>query len=102
MPRLSPIKNILIWLVVLAGLAFALPNLLSREQLADWPIWLPHRQVPLGLDLRGGSHIVLKVSREDIVAERLQSTIDTIADALRQADIRYTGLSGSGQSLQFR
>ena len=102
MPRLSPFKNILIWLVVLAGLAFALPNLLSREQLADWPTWLPHRQVPLGLDLRGGSHIVLKVSREDIVAERLQSTIDTIADALRQADIRYTGLSGSGQSLQFR
>ncbi len=40
------------------------------------------------------SDIVLKVSREDIVAERLQSTIDTIADALRQADIRYTGLSG--------
>ncbi|MDW9473919.1 protein translocase subunit SecDF [Sinorhizobium meliloti] len=102
MPRLSPFKNILIWLVVLAGLAFALPNLLSREQLADWPTWLPHRQVPLGLDLRGGSHIVLKVSREDIVAERLQSTIDTIADALRQADIRYTGLSGSGQGLQFR
>ncbi|MDX0752116.1 protein translocase subunit SecDF [Sinorhizobium medicae] len=102
MPRFSPFKNILIWLVVLAGFACALPNLLSREQLADWPTWLPHRQVPLGLDLSGGSHIVLQVNREDIVAERLHSTIDAIADALRQADIHYTGLSGSGRSLQFR
>jgi SecD/SecF fusion protein len=102
MPKFSPLKNTLIWLVVLAGFAFALPNLVSREQLAGWPRWLPHRQVPLGLDLEGGSHIVLKVSREDIVAERLRSTIDAIANALRQADIGYTGLSGSGQSLQFR
>ncbi|HXV30147.1 MAG TPA: protein translocase subunit SecD, partial [Sinorhizobium sp.] len=102
MPNFSPLKNTLIWLVVLAGFAFALPNLVSKEQLAGWPAWLPHRQVPLGLDLQGGSDIVLKVSRDDILAERLQATIEAIGQALRKADIGYTGLLGSGQSIEFR
>ncbi|WEX78858.1 protein translocase subunit SecDF [Sinorhizobium numidicum] len=102
MPKFSPLKNTLIWLVVLAGFVFALPNLFSREQLAAWPEWLPHRQVPLGLDLQGGSHIMLKVSRDDVVAERLEATIDAIGKALRDADIAYMGLSGSGQAIQFR
>ncbi|APG90974.1 protein translocase subunit SecDF [Sinorhizobium americanum] len=102
MPKFSPLKNTLIWLVVLAGFAFALPNIVPREQLAGWPTWLPHRQVPLGLDLKGGSDIVLKVDRDSIVADRLETTIAAIAQALRNADIGYTGLSGSGQEIQFR
>ncbi|MEY9781391.1 protein translocase subunit SecDF [Sinorhizobium fredii] len=102
MPKFSPLKNILIWLVVLAGFAFALPNIVPREHLAGWPVWLPHRQVPLGLDLQGGSDIVLKIDRDNLVAERLETTIARIAQALRDADIGYTGLSGSGQEIQFR
>ncbi|ACP25161.1 protein-export membrane protein SecD [Sinorhizobium fredii NGR234] len=102
MPKFSPLKNTLIWLVVLAGFAFALPNIIPREQLAGWPAWLPHRQVPLGLDLQGGSDIVLKVDRDSLVADRLEATIAAIARALRDADIGYTGLSGSGQEIQFR
>lgn len=102
MPKFSPLKNILIWLVVLAGFVFALPNLVSREQLSGWPAWLPHRQVPLGLDLQGGAEIMLKVSREDIVAERLEATIEAIVQALRGARIGYTGLSGNGQAIQLR
>ncbi|ASY62843.1 protein-export membrane protein SecD [Sinorhizobium sojae CCBAU 05684] len=102
MPKFSPLKNAVIWLVVLAGFAFALPNLLPEEQLAGWPRWLPHRQVPLGLDLQGGADITLKVSREDIVAERLDAAIDAISRALRGADIGYTGLAGRGQVIQLR
>ncbi|MBP1887010.1 protein translocase subunit SecDF [Sinorhizobium mexicanum] len=102
MPKFSPLKNAIIWLVVLAGFVFALPNLFSKEELAEWPAWVPQRQVPLGLDLQGGSDFTLRVVRDDIIAERLETTIDAIGRALRNADIAYTGLSGSGQAIQFR
>ncbi|MBP2238066.1 SecD/SecF fusion protein [Sinorhizobium kostiense] len=102
MPIFSPLKNALIWLVVLAGLIFALPNLVPKEHLAGWPSWLPLRQIPLGLDLSGGTNIMLRVSREDVVADQLEATIEAIGQALRNARIGYVGLSGSGQAIQFR
>lgn len=102
MPIFSPLKNTLIWLVVLAGFIFALPNLVPKEHLAGWPSWLPLRQIPVGLDLSGGTDIMLKVSREDVVAERLEATIEAIGQALRNAEIGYVGLSGSGQAIEFR
>lgn len=102
MPKFSPLKNAIIWLVVLAGFVFALPNLFSKEELAGWPAWMPQRQVPLGLDLQGGSDFTLRVVRDDIIAERLETTIDAIGKALRNADIAYMGLSGSGQAIQFQ
>jgi SecD/SecF fusion protein len=45
---------------ILVGILLAVPNLLSRQQLDALPDWLPKRQVALGLDLRGGSHLLLE------------------------------------------
>ncbi len=95
MPRLSPFKNISFWLVVLAGLASQLPNLLSREQLATGPTWLRIGRcrwvisgVPYGPEGQPRRH------------RRGTPAIDhrTIADALRQADIRYTGCPEAGRA----
>ena len=44
----------------------------------------------LGLDLQGGSHIMLKLERQDIVKERLETTVSDIRTNLRDANIRYT------------
>ncbi|MCJ7996741.1 protein translocase subunit SecDF [Rhizobium cremeum] len=95
-------KTIFIWLTVLVSVLVALPNVFSEEQLRSLPSWLPHRQVTLGLDLQGGSHIMLKIERADIVKERLETTVSDIRAALRDAGIRYTGLSGVGQQIQVR
>src|SRR5690606_22855952 len=56
----------------------------------------------LGLDLQGGSHILLQVDRNDLVADRLESVRDEIRAALREARIGYTGLSDSGSTVQVR
>ena len=95
-------KTILIWLVVAVSVLVALPNAFSDEELASFPGWLPAKKVTLGLDLQGGSHIMLKLERDDIVKERLQTTLDDVRNYLRTAGVRYTGLSGTGQSAQVR
>ncbi|ATN34175.1 protein translocase subunit SecDF [Rhizobium sp. ACO-34A] len=95
-------KTVLIWLAVLVSTLVALPNVFSEKQLGFLPSWFPHKQVTLGLDLQGGSHIMLKIERADIVKERLETTVSDIRAALRDAGIRYTGLSGVGQQIQVR
>lgn len=95
-------KTITIWAVVLLGLLFALPNLLPQPALNAMPDWLPKRPMTLGLDLQGGSHILLAIDRQDLADERLQATRDDIRTLLRDAKIGYAGLSGSGRSVQVR
>src|SRR5262245_26422903 len=58
-------------LVVLIGCLIAAPNLLTLQQRNALPGWLPLPHVTLGLDLRGGSHLVLAVDAADLARERL-------------------------------
>ena len=59
--RLSPWKVATYAILVLLGLLAATPNLLTRDQLDRLPDWLPKQQVTLGLDLRGGSQLLLEI-----------------------------------------
>ncbi|WP_274629251.1 protein translocase subunit SecDF [Arvimicrobium flavum] len=95
-------KTISIWAVVLLGVLFSLPNMLPQSALDALPDWAPKRPMTLGLDLQGGSHILLAIDEQDLVNERLQATRDDIRTLLRDAKIGYTGLSGSGHSVQVR
>jgi SecD/SecF fusion protein len=95
-------KTIGIWAVVLIGMLLAAPNLFHKSFLDKLPDWLPKKQMTLGLDLQGGSHILLKVDANDLINERLQSARDEIRTALRDAKIGYTGLSGTGKYVQVR
>jgi SecD/SecF fusion protein len=73
--------------IILFGLVTALPNVFSHTTLARLPGWLPKQQVTLGLDLRGGSHLVLEVDAHALVQERMQSLFGEIRRALHEADI---------------
>lgn len=98
-------KRVLIWLVCAAGLIFALPNafytrvethndavaaievrgenpdLLAAE--AQWPSWAPTDLVNLGLDLRGGAHLLAEVQVAEVYATRLEGFWPSLRDALR-------------------
>ena len=71
-------KTITIWAVVLLGVIFAIPNVLPQSVRDSLPEWLPNRPMTLGLDLQGGSHILLAVDRTDLINERLQSARDEL------------------------
>ena len=84
------------------GLIFAAPNALERKTAEDLPGWLPHKQISLGLDLQGGSHLLLEVEVEEVIEEQLTTLTDAVRSGLRQARIGYTGLGTEGTSVVFQ
>jgi preprotein translocase subunit SecD len=72
-----------IWLIMVLGIIFAMPNLFNEEQLKDQPSWVPKNQLSLGLDLQGGSHILLEVDLSAIAKQRLESLEESIRGELR-------------------
>ncbi len=86
-------------IVILLGLLTALPNVLSQSTLDKMPSWLPHNRVSLGLDLRGGSYLVLEVDSADLVKERLQTLMQDSRQALNQASIPFTSVRQANKQL---
>jgi SecD/SecF fusion protein len=82
-------------IIILAGLIAALPNIFTPTQLASMPGWFPKQQVTLGLDLSGGSHLVLEVDAETLRSDRIKSVVEEARALLRteriQAQVRMTG-----------
>jgi SecD/SecF fusion protein len=68
----SLLRTALIVITALLGILFMVPNFVPKETLQSWPSWLPGRTMVLGLDLQGGSHLLLQVNRESIIEERLK------------------------------
>ena len=95
-------KAIMIWLVAALSIIFAAPNFVPKDKLAALPSWLPKHTMTLGLDLQGGSHIMLKLERGDIVKERVDTTLDDIRGNLRKTGIGYTSLVANGQKITFK
>src|SRR5246127_2261022 len=94
-------KVALICTVCALGVLLTLPNLVSPAFLAQLPSFLPHKQVALGLDLRGGSYLLLEVDVAAAQKERLNSLIDNVRNALRDENIGYTGLEVEGDAITF-
>ena len=74
--------------IILFGIVAAFPNLLNPQQLAALPDWLPKQQVSLGLDLRGGSHLVLEVDAESLKTARLKTFLEDARSRLKDENIR--------------
>jgi protein-export membrane protein SecD len=92
---------ILILAVLLAGLVFALPNVLQRETAEGLPGWVPSEQVNLGLDLQGGSYLLLEADIDSVIREQVENLVDGTRAGLRRAKIGYTGLGVSGEAVVF-
>ena len=94
-------KVLLICAVCALGVLASLPNLFTPAQLAHVPRFIPHQQVALGLDLRGGSYLLLEVDVAAAQRDRLNAIIDSVRNALRDAKIGYTGLNVEGDAIVF-
>ncbi len=80
---------------------FAVPNFLPEKMVQSWPKWA-QRHVVLGLDLQGGSHILLEVDTNAVRKEKLESLRDDVRRVLRDARVGYTGLVVRGNTVEVR
>jgi preprotein translocase subunit SecD len=94
-------KILLICGICALGVLLSLPNLFTPAQLAQLPSFIPHKQVALGLDLRGGSYLLLEVDVAAAQRDRLGTIIDSVRNTLRDAHIGYTGLNVEGDAITF-
>src|SRR5579872_7509530 len=79
----------------------AVPNFFPTKMVDAWPKWA-QRHMVLGLDLQGGSHILLEVDTNAVRKEKLESLRDDVRRVLRDARIGYTGLVVRGNSVEVR
>ena len=78
--------------LVLCGLMFFLPNVLSPRVQRWWPTFFPQERIHLGLDLQGGAQILLEANIEEALGDRLLAIKDTVRSALVKNKTPYKNL----------
>lgn len=100
MINLSRSKILLVLALSILSLVYALPNMLSpagRNWLqTTFKGYIPYEMVNLGLDLRGGVHLMLEVELDTVINDYLASLLDETRGALRKAKIEFSDLSLRG------
>jgi preprotein translocase subunit SecD len=80
-----------VWIVVLTtllGMLLAVPSFFPEATFANWPKWAPHPQIKLGLDLRGGSRLLLEADTADVAKQRIALMEESVGTEMRRASPR--------------
>jgi preprotein translocase subunit SecD len=94
-------KALAIILTALVVCLCAVPNFFPEATVKTWPKWA-QRHLVLGLDLQGGSHILLEVDANSVKKDKLEQVRDDVRRALRDARIPYTGLAVRNDNVEVR
>ncbi|MEM6586462.1 MAG: protein translocase subunit SecD, partial [Pseudomonadota bacterium] len=96
-------KKTSLWVMTLVLAALAIPSLFGAGGVGPASTWEDMPQVNLGLDLAGGSHLLLEGDQDFVAATRLENLEESVRVAMRNAEprIRIGDISTSGGSLSF-
>ena len=103
MNRFPMWKIIVVVIVCAFGIIYTLPNFVSKSALSGLPGWMPTKQLNLGLDLQGGSHLLLQVDAGAVKTKMMDSLVDGVRDSLRQEgdNVGYRDLGHDGTAVSF-
>src|SRR3546814_20575413 len=90
-------KIVLVVSICLLGVVYAAPNAFERDAFGEVSAGLPGRQINLGLDLQGGSSLLLQVDPAVVVRERLDGIVEIARRELRDPDTGHGGLRWRGE-----
>lgn len=91
-------KKAIVAIVCLVGFIYAAPNVIGGREGGGF---LPGQSINLGLDLQGGSHLLLQVDSEAVQIERLESIGESLRLEFRDARVRFKKLAVTGTQLSF-
>ena len=91
----SNLKIFSVLAVIIITLLFAVPNFFGKDQLETFPNFFPKQQVNLGLDLQGGSHLLLEVDTEEIIKERVENLNADVRRVLKKNNLNYSNFKVS-------
>ena len=95
-------KVLSISLIILLGILFAIPSMLPANVKANYPRFLPSATISLGLDLAGGSQLLLESDQADFAKNRFQAVEDQVTTELRRAPrVEVGDISTQGGRLSF-
>ena len=94
-------KIILILLVSLLGVLYALPNITGTKAFSALPSWMPGKTMNLGLDLQGGSHILLDVGIETVFEEQFQSVEESARAEFEEEKLLLVRSSAGREGVEF-
>src|SRR5882724_10654420 len=94
-------KALAIILTALVVCLCAVPNFFPEAKVKTWPVWA-QRHLVLGLDLQGGSYLLLEVDSNYVKKEKLDQIRDDVRRTLRDAKIGYTGLAVRNDTVEVR
>ena len=83
-------RGVVYVLIVLLGLISAAPNILPQPLQQQLPHWYTSHTLSLGLDLQGGSHLLLEADADALITKQLNSFTSDLLSELRAQGIRYT------------
>ncbi len=95
-------KKIWYWFLTLFAIAAAIPSLMAITTV-HWPSALPRPMVNLGLDLAGGSHILLEANPAQVSAQRIENMEESVRSAMKSGSpaIRIGDVSATNGQLSF-
>lgn len=90
-------KRVLVFITIVLAFAYCAPNFIGSSG-RDWlaqnlPAWMPTKSVSLGLDLQGGSHLLLQADINGVVKQRVEDAATSIRTDLRKEKIEFTSVS---------
>ena len=94
-------KKAIVLLLVAIGILYALPNLFGRGDDKGGPAFIPGQAINLGLDLQGGSHLLLQADLNAVIAERMVGVQENLRLAFRAEKIRFRNLKAEKDSVSF-
>jgi protein-export membrane protein SecD len=93
MVYITRFQMIIIAVILLLGTVFSLPNFLPEGVRNALPSWAPKSTMNLGLDLQGGSYLLLEVDMPGVLRERMETLRDDIRAAFRRDRITFENLT---------